>query len=194
MRALRKKRAGISELVATLLTIAITIISGAAVFSYVNSQAGVTEKLYGQSVGTVVNLMQEKFVVFDLSYPAANQISIYIFNTGQAGLQPFSVRVHNPTNTFNVMYNYTTSGGTKTDYVYDLKGTSACKVAASSKESPLLSTLTVPMTVTNVVTLTIPPTQSGCPSYGSTPFQTGSVYSVTVLGLYGNSVTASQVK
>jgi hypothetical protein len=183
--------------VATILTIAITLIAGAAVFSFVNSQAGVSEKQYGQSVGGVVNQIQEKFVVFDLSFPAANQISVWIYNTGQTTLQIASIRVYNstaPTSKFNLIYNYTTTGQTKTDYVYDLTGTSACKKTATTLESPTISSISKSPTGTQLVTLTVPAAQSGCKSYGSAPFKSGYTYSVTVLGIYGNAMIASQVK
>jgi len=188
-----RRRKGISELVGSLLAIAITITAGAAVFGYVNGQSAVTEKQYGQGVGAVVNQIQEKFTVFDLSFPSSNSISVWIYNTGSLTLQLSSIRVYNSSGSMSLGYNYTTSGQTKTDYVYDLKGTSACKIAAASYESQPISSVSDNMRVTQLVTLTMPPTRSGCPSYGHS-FVSGKTYSVTVLGLYGNVETASQVK
>jgi flagellin-like protein len=189
-----RRRRAISELVASVLTIAITIMAGAAVFGFVNGQAGVNEKQYGQSVGAVVDQMQERFVVFDLSV-GTSSMGIWVYNTGQTDLQLVSIRVYNTTNpsTLNIMYNYTTSGQTKTDYVYDLNGPSSCKNSATSIETPAVSTIDTKITQTGFITLTLPSSQSGCPSYGQS-FKSKVTYSVTVLALYGNVETASQVK
>ena len=182
-----------------MLAIGMTLLAGAAVFGYVNLQAGVSETAYGQSAGVVVNQMQEKFVVFDVSYPTSgcagsNCVSLWVYNTGYTNLLLTSIRVSGPSGTINVLYNYTTSGGTKTNYVYDLRGTStACKLASSSYESPTVSGVNDKISVTQLVTLTIPPTRAGCPSYGLT-FVSGTTYTVTVLGYFGNIGTASQVR
>jgi flagellin-like protein len=189
------KRPGLSELVGSLLVVAMTIIAGAAVFGYVNSQAGLTEQQYGASVGGVINQIQEKFVVFDISFPSSTSASIWIYNTGHLTLQIASITFSGPAGVILVVYNFTTSAvdQSKTDYVYDVRGSSSCKTLAAAYESPPVSTVMTPATVTTVITVTLPPTRSGCPSYGQT-LQSGAAYSVTVLGVYGNAVKASQVK
>ena len=199
----RARRAGISELVGSILAIAITIIAGAAVFGYVNGQAGVTEKQYGQSVGAVVNQMQEKFVIFDLSFPTTPStcysgssyhcISVWTYNTGQTYLLLVSIRVYDSAHLINLVYNYTVSGQTVTDYVYDLNSASGCKTAAVNYENPTVSNFNTNVNTALILTLTIPPTQSGCPSFGQS-FQSGTAYSATALAIYGNVETASQVK
>ena len=59
----RRGRAGISEVVAAVLTIAITLIAGAALFGYVNGQAATSESNLGNAVGGNVNFLNERFVV-----------------------------------------------------------------------------------------------------------------------------------
>jgi hypothetical protein len=190
---LAKKRVGISELVGTVLAIAITVIAGAGVWGYVRSQAGLSEQALGNSVLNNNNFLQEHFAVEDLYYGTSTSATLWVYNTGNVNLQVLSIRLVGPSGTMNLLFNYTQSGSTKTDYVFDLRSslTGKCKTAASSYESPLISATVVKTTNAQLYTLTIPPTQSNCPSYGST-FTTGNTYSVIVTGVYGNVQTYSQ--
>ena len=82
----RKSRStrGISDLIASVLTIAITIISGASVFSFVNAQSSASAQSYGQSVGTYIEQMKEKFVVVNAAtnYPTAGKVTVWFYNYG----------------------------------------------------------------------------------------------------------------
>ncbi len=91
----------------------------------------------------------------------------------------------------NILYNYTRSGSTKTDYVVDLRGTSSkCKVSASGNESPLLSTVNLNIQLGTMITPTMPNINAGsCPSYKVGTTTSGTAYTITVVGLYSNSVT-----
>ncbi len=169
--------------------------SGAAVFGYVNGQAGVSEASYANSVGVNNNFLAEKFKVVDLNFPASNQIGFWIYNTGSISLQVFQVRVSDSAGLINLLYNYTKSGQTKTDYVFDLRSSlaSKCKTAASSYESPLISGINTNLQIGQSLTVTIPLLSALCPSFGQTT-SSGTSYSVTVVGLYGNSVRYYQTK
>ncbi|MBM3897811.1 MAG: hypothetical protein FJ358_04725 [Thaumarchaeota archaeon] len=78
------KKAGTSELHSTLIVLVITIIAGAAVFGFANSQASVTEKAYGNSVNTYVKQLQERYSIVNIAinYPSSNKITIWLYNYG----------------------------------------------------------------------------------------------------------------
>ncbi|MDG6909850.1 MAG: hypothetical protein JRN11_07935 [Nitrososphaerota archaeon] len=195
MRVFTRRRRAISELVASVLLIAITLITGFAVWGYVDGQAGTTEQAYGQSVGATANYLQEKFVVVSMDLSAGSAATVWLYNNGNVGLRLVQVRLYDSAKKIDLLYNYTVSGSTKTDYVYDLLSTSSgeCKTAASTYETPLLSTVDAGPGTTQSLKLTIPPepTAGGCPSFGQT-FSSDVVYSVVVLAAYGNTVTFSQ--
>lgn len=77
-------RVAISELFATLITLVLTVITGAAVFSYVNAQASISAQSYGQIVGTYVEQLREKFVITNVAfnYPSTGQVRIWFYNYG----------------------------------------------------------------------------------------------------------------
>lgn len=194
MRVFTRRRRAISELVASVLLIAITLITGFAVWGYVDGQAGTTEQAYGQSVGATANYLQEKFVVVSMDLSAGSAATVWLYNNGNVGLRLVQVRLYDSAKKIDLLYNYTVSGSTKTDYVYDLLSTSSgeCKTAASTYESPLLSTVDASTGTTLSLKLTIPSTTStACPSFGQT-FSSKVVYTVVVLAAYGNTVTFSQ--
>ncbi|MDG6899607.1 MAG: hypothetical protein JRN59_00245 [Nitrososphaerota archaeon] len=193
MRVSKTRRRAISELVASVLLIAITLITGFAVWGYVDNQAGTAEQAYGQSVGATANYLQEKFVVVSMDLSAGSAATVWLYNNGNVPLQLVQVRLYDSAKKIDLLYNYTVSGSTKTDNVYDLLSTSTgeCKTAASTYESPLLSTADAKPGTTLALKLTIPPTQTGCPSFGQT-FSSNVVYSAVILASYGNTVTFSQ--
>jgi len=84
MKSRRNSTHGISDMLATVLTLAITIISGASVFSFVNAQSSASAQSYGQSVGTYIEQMKEKFVVVNAAtnYPTAGKVTIWFYNYG----------------------------------------------------------------------------------------------------------------
>ncbi|MEM0287407.1 MAG: archaellin/type IV pilin N-terminal domain-containing protein [Nitrososphaerota archaeon] len=190
MKKGNQRQRGISDLVGALLTVAITIIAGVAVFSFVNSQAGVSENIYGQSVGNTVSFLAEKFIIVDINYSNnGNSLSIWLYNTGNINLRVVQVLVYNSSKSFYMLYNATT--------VKSLSGTS-CSASSSGLESPLLYNPTqqsspqpgsinlAPGYIT-ILKLTIPST---C----SVSFVKGVTYYVNVLGLYGNTVIYYQTR
>ncbi len=174
-----------------------TVVSGAAVFGYVNSQARVSEARYASSVGSTNNFLAENFKVIDMYFATSSQLGIWVYNTGSTTFQPFSVRLYDGAALINVLFNYTGTS-MKVDRVYDLKASSTyyystCRATGSSYESPTISTVSAYVHNAQLLLLTIPPTTINCPSYGQT-FATGTAYSVVVTGVFGNSVTFYQLK
>ena len=177
------RRPGISELVGSVLAIAITVIAGAAVFGYVNGQAGVTENQYGSSVGVTVNYLQEQFSVIDMSFTSSSQVVLYLYNYGRIAVSPIQVTVYNETL-------YLTYNATK---VTQTEPTACSDTATTSNENPLLwntkTSTGTPIDIGSISTLTL-----SLPGCSGVWFASGSTYFVKVTGLYGNVVVNSQVK
>lgn len=206
----QRRRIAASEPIAAIIAIAMTLIAGAATWGWVNRQAGVSEgALQSNYLGTD-NFLTEQFKVVDMyfsttqasgsSCAGSNYCSavFWVYNVGGAPLNVFSVRLYDSAGLVNILYNYTQSGSTKTDQVYDQRSTlsSKCKLAGSSYESPTISATTVKLTSAATYTLTIPTAQGSCtsdPSYGQT-FATGTTYYVVVTGVFGNVITNAVVK
>jgi flagellin-like protein len=188
----RSRRAA-SEVIGAILAISITLVAGAAAWGYVRAQAGASETaLQGSAVNTN-NLLSEHFGVVDMYFGTSTSATFWVYNTGSLTYQTFSVRLYSSTASVNLLFNYTQSGGVKTDQVYDLRSALAnkCKTAASSYETPAIAATTVKITNAQFFTLTIPPTSGSCPSFGQT-ITAGTTYTVVVTGIYGNVVTYSQ--
>lgn len=179
------RRLGISEIVGSVLAIALTIIAGAAVFGYVNSQAGLTENQYGSSVGVTVNYLQEQFTVVDMTFTSTTQVVLYIYNYGRVALFPVLVTVYDAPQATYLTYNAT--------YVVST-APSACSVpATTSNENPFMwntktsSGLSVDIGSITALKLTLP-------ACSTASFTSGTTYFVKVTGLYGNVMVYSQVK
>jgi flagellin-like protein len=188
-------RPGISEIVGSLLAIAITLVAGAAAWSFVRSQAGVSENALQNSQVANNNFLSERFNAVDM-YFGASTATFWVYNTGSVTLSIFSLRLYDSASKVNLLYNYTGSGASRTDYIYDLLSGSSgkCKTQAlgsNNYETPSLTQTPVKTTNAQVFTLTIPGPSSGCPSFGNS-FTSGTTYTIVVTGLYGNVVRYSQ--
>ncbi len=189
------RRTAASEALGAILTVGMTLAMGAAAWGYVNTQSGVSETAYASKVGSSNNYLNEQFKIVDMYFGSSTSTTLWAYNTGSLGLQFFKARLYDSAGLVNILYNYTVSGQTKTDYLFDLRSTLAtkCKTAASSYESPTLSSMIVKTTNAQTLQFTIPPTQANCPSFGQT-FTSGTTYVVVVTGLMGNTVTYYQAK
>ncbi len=186
-----------SEQIGALILIAITVVAGAVVFGWVNTQARVSEARYAASVGNTDNFLAENFKVIDMYFATSSQLGIWVYNAGSTTFQPLSVRVSDNAGLINVLFNYTGTTA-KVDRVYDLKASSSyyfstCRATGSSYESPTLSTVSAKVQNAQLLLLVIPPTTANCPSYGQT-FATGTAYSLVVTGVFGNTFTFYQLK
>ena len=179
------RRLGISELVGSVLAIAITVIAGAAVFGYVNAQAGITENQYGSSVGVTVNYLQEQFSVVDMSFTSSSQVVLYLYDYGRIAVSPVQVIVYDAPQATYLAYNATQVISTKP---------SSCTITASTTyENPLVwnpkTNTGMSISIGSISTLTL-----SLPSCSGASFASGTTYYVKVTGLYSNVVVYSQVK
>ncbi|MDG6988555.1 MAG: type IV pilin N-terminal domain-containing protein [Nitrososphaerota archaeon] len=203
MRLSKRRRRALSEVVGTVLVVSMTIIAAAAVWGYINGEAGVASQAYGQSVGNSVQYLEEKFTVVDVSWPATCPTgtsacaTVWIYNTGNIQLSLLQIRFYDSARKIDLFYNYSSSG---TNYVDDvITGAGQCALVATSSYAnpPLHGTgaFADPMTQTATIELGIPssaPLGQSCPSYGQT-ISTTDTYFFTIAGIYGNSYTYSEV-
>jgi flagellin-like protein len=181
LRSAVRRRPGISEIVGSLLAIAITIIAGAAVFGYVNTQSGITERQYGASVGGTVQFLEERFVVVQLNF-TSSRVTVWLYNMGQIKLSPIQVLFYNTGRSYYILYNATK--------VVSYQPVACTQTAPGTYESPILwnpktsAGLNAPVQTVQKLTLTLP-----C---SGEALSQGTTYTVSVLGLYGNSVVYSQ--
>lgn len=166
-----KSRPGLSEIIGSLLAIAMTLVAGVTVFGYVNTQTGATEKQYGQNVGSSVNALSEKFVVVNANF-STTKVTLWLYNTGSVVLSPVQVIVYNST----VTLSYTTS-------------TCASQVTPALYNSKTGGGLQVPLG--SVQTLTITLYTGSC---AANHFKPGVAYGFKVIGVYGNVVTLYQTR
>jgi len=177
-------RAGVSEVMAAVLTIAITLLAGAALFGYINGQAAASEDRLGQAAGGNANFLNEKFVVVQMSFsnacgsPSPNCAIIWVYNNGQVDLMLKWVHLYNGSRT---------GDNVPLDFTYDssssLGGTCGKGTGAVN---PSFSTLDIPaQSKPTPVTLFI---SSGC------AFTSGTTYYVNVLAQFGNNVVYYAVR
>ena len=134
MKVDSKKRRGISELLATLIMIAVTLIAGVAVFGWINGQAANSEKAYGNSVANNVNFLNERFVEVTQTFSGTGAkgvcsggspvqctgASFWVYNTGSVGFTLLSLQIKNLTdipgsaanpNPLNIIFYIASSSG-----------------------------------------------------------------------------------
>ena len=184
MSAKSLKRRGFSEIIGTMLLIAMTLVAGIAIFGYVRLQANASQLSYAQSVGGTMAFLKERFVIALVSY-TSNSVTIYVYTNGQLPSQFAQVEVFGPTKSaMDLVYdaNYVTTNTP-----------ASCKgqiTASSSNESPMLGTSTGSFSVkVNYVTSIV----LTLPSCSGLSFQSGNTYFVKLLGQYGNTATYYQV-
>jgi hypothetical protein len=174
----------VSELVATMLLLAMTIIAGFALFGFVRDQAGISELSYAQSVGGTNSYLAERFVVTLLSFTSTS-VSVYLYTNGQIPTQVAQIEVYGPTRgALDVVYD---AAHVTTTNPPSCAGQIA---ATSSYETPMLGagtgTFDEQVNYAAAVTLTLPT----CAALAFTP---GDVYFVDVVGMNGNTAVYYQV-
>ncbi len=187
-----RRRHGLSEVMAAVITIAITVIAGAALFGFINGQAASSENSLGVANAANVNFLNERFVVAQVvydAYPSTNEMTVYFYNSGQVTDNFASIVVFAGQNGMDILFN-------STKVVFLMPSQKGCDVngGVQSFESTLLGnapgSFSVPIGKITSITLTLPSCNLG-PS-GSTIFSQGNTYGVKVIGQYGNSVTSYQ--
>jgi len=85
---------GISDLMATILLVAVTLIAGAALFGWVNGQAAANENQIGASGASNINNLNEKFSVPTMVITASSDKGlVYVYNYGGIDLKIVSILV-----------------------------------------------------------------------------------------------------
>lgn len=194
MRYSRHNRVAASEAIGAMLAIAMTLIAGAAAWSFARNQAGASESALLTNQLNTNDMLAEQFQVVGMYFGSTTSTTFITYNYGTITDQIASVRFYDSGGQVNLWFNSTGTGSSKADYVYDLRSTLAtkCKTAASSYESPSVTKTTVHSTDEEFYTITIPGTTSNCPSFGQTVSATDT-YTVSVTGVYGNVETFSQL-
>jgi flagellin-like protein len=189
-----KRRRGVSEVLAAVITIAITLIAGAALYGFINGQAANSENSLGVANAANVNFLNERFVVPQVAFAEGGETAtVYIYNNGQIENSFASVEVYCfisaglPCRSDLDVTFYVHTGS---DFAVDNNdiGKAGCNVTANALESHLLSAFRVPVGSVSLVSFTLP--QWSCTSTG--PFASGSVYGFQVVGEFGNIVTYYQ--
>jgi flagellin-like protein len=178
------RRRGVSEIVATVVTIAITIIAGAAVFGYVNGAAGVNESKLANSVGGNVQYLEERFSVVQLNY-SSSTVTVWLYNMGQVNLSPVQVLVYN-----NGRSNYLLYNATK---IISYKPSSCTTAASTTYENPLMWNPKTGSGLSSAVQ-TVTKLTLALPVCSGASFSSGSTYTVSVLAVNGNLVVYSQTR
>jgi flagellin-like protein len=176
------RRRGITEIMATVLMVAVTVITGFAVWGYVNGEAGVASRSYGNSVAANVQFLEERFTIVQVGFNTG-AVTIYFYNTGSINFQIASVSVYDSAKA--TIYDIYTSSGV-TDQL-----NSGCSVAAATVESPVIGTgssdFVVDQGAIGSITLTLPTSSMNASCTGSSSWTAGTTYYVSVTGLYGNT-------
>jgi flagellin-like protein len=171
MRPRHSNRRGISEVMATVLLVAVTLIAGAALFGYVNGQAANSENAIGGQVGGNINYLNERETITLVNFPDTSHLNIWVYNTGQLALSNFNILITGGSIAINCPAP-TASPSTCT-------GAGCGSVTLSGQSTIAKSTPSTPA-VPQQYSLT------GC------SFATGTPYTVTFQGFYGSSTSYTQ--
>jgi hypothetical protein len=174
---------------AAVITIAITLLAGSALFGYVNSEASVSENSLGQANAANVNYLDERFVVTDMSF-GSNSVFLYLYNNGNVTLNLSEIVMYDAagndpgngaTNSLYVVFSTAPATGT-TPTVPTSCGTVASPIVQSGTSLPSIQVdgyNSVPITLTA-------PSVSGQNCLAS-----GTTYYIIVVGIYGSKVIYS---
>ncbi len=164
------KRRGVSQILASLILITITLSVGFGLFGYVNGAVTTAEAVYQNALQLQINELQESFIIAAANF-SSSELTIWFFNNGNINSSIIHIIVWNSTSSFLVTYNDT----------FVVKG--GISYTASSYEDPVLPLFLQTEAVTTIK-LTLP----------TGTFNDGRVYNIKALGTYGNSYTYFQVK
>ena len=106
----RKRSRAVTPIVATILLIAVTLISGMAVFSYVNSEAGSSERALGTATASYLNSLNERFLIVNANF-SSNKVTIWFYNNGNLTTKIQQIIVYNSTRSLYVVYSASLNTG-----------------------------------------------------------------------------------
>jgi len=161
---------GVSQILASLILITITLGVGFGLFGYVNSAVTTAERTYADALQTQSNQLLESFIIASANF-SSNELTIWFLNNGNINSSIIQIIIWNSTSSLFVTYN-------DTFVVKDL-----ISYPASSYEDPVLPLFLRTEAVTTI-TLTLP----------TGTFNDGRVYNIKALGTHGNTYTYFQVK
>jgi flagellin-like protein len=220
LRSRSGNKAGISEIVASLIMVAVTLIGGVAVFGFVNSQAGTSERQYAGTVAANVNNLDEHFSVVNIQFgsscvsgsnPPLDQIGgtcgqalIFVYNTGSVSLDVQAITITGPTSSVGgVPLDVVASQTGTVDYPTTL-GCSTSQFTYTYATTTVVAGITSTVTTSDIGIISQPIPSSLVPPAvftvvlpgGPCPiFVAGASYQVQVQGIYGNianfQITAS---
>jgi flagellin-like protein len=203
-----KKRSGISEFIAALIMIAITLVAGTAAFGWILSQAGTSEQSYGNSVNVGVNFLNERFTLVSQSFyglsnatcPASpypgnpGECSLayfWLFNTGKVDFTLFSIQIKSLVtppdgNNLNIIFN-------ETGFTVISPPLAACVNQDNGDGFTNAVNGFIPKSILPQGHLSPGPYRISMPTCGGTHLYLfdGTTYTVSLTGLYGNIVTES---
>ena len=213
----KRKRVAVSELIGTLVMVAITLVAGAAAFGYIENQAKVSEGAYGQSVANNVNYLRESFVVVSQTFSgtgAGNHCAggtppnlqctgagFWLFNNGEIGFTLYSIQIKStPLNpNLNIIF-YSVCTVTSQYcgfYSYNSAGTLICSSQAvlptlngfyqSTGPSTFFAPLVLSQSQLSTNAYQITMPTGSTCSAGAQYLLDGLAYIVTFTGLYGNT-------
>jgi len=189
-RKLSRDRVAVSELVGTLIMVAITLVAGAAAFGWVNGQASVSEGAYGQNAAAGVNYLQEHFAPITSTFTAAGGgactggvctvANFWVFNNGRVSFTLSTLQIQSAVGAssfLNIIYTPTTFTA------YNAAGASlGCSPNTPGFSVP--STNPVPIGSLSQTPYSV--TIATCS--GLNDIVVGQGYVITMTGLYGNVV------
>ncbi|QQG49310.1 MAG: hypothetical protein HY247_03090 [archaeon] len=201
------ERRALSELFASLITIAITLIGGVAAIGFVNGQLATSGSQLGASVGSNINALREKFVVPFSSFPnttAGNSLNLWIYNNGKVALNITSVLISGKLSGVQSVVNF----GQKSIIVTNANNVVLCETSAPISDLSLyetwisppafpisrtpLAVTTFPINVLTDFKFDIPGIAAGCPN--DYAFDSGSSFTVTISGGYGYVLSFPKLK
>ena len=97
------RRPGVSEVMGAVIMIAVTVVAGAAVWGYVNSATGTAGQGYAEHIGSYVDYLHEKIMVFALNF-TSNHVTVWLYNYGETAATVSQVSIWNSTKSFYQSY------------------------------------------------------------------------------------------
>lgn len=176
------KRRGVSEVLASILMVVITLILAIMMAAFVRLDAGTSAEQLVNVNQNNVGYLNEQFTIPLVYFPTSTIARVFIQNSGSIALQINSIDIYTPVSTtLDVMFN---SAGAVNE------NNPTCTGTVSTTESPSLGTTSsdfiLSRTGISIITLTLP-------SCVSTTFNVNVTYCILAIGRYGEAVNICAV-
>jgi len=90
---------GVSELLSTLIMIAITLVAGAAATGFILGQAGTSSKAVGNAAATNVNFLSERYSIISAAMTSSTTATLWVYNNGNLNPETVASVLSYPTGT-----------------------------------------------------------------------------------------------